>query len=100
MSNPAQTPPVAIRLAASMRERVRVVAQAQGVRPHRVLVNAVEEYLARQESGHEEWFVAEVEAAVKEADDPATRWASNDAVKADAERQREALKARIATVAK
>lgn len=51
---------------------------------------------AHEAAEHDKWFRAEVQAAINEADDPATEWVSHEVVKADAARQRAALQARIA----
>jgi len=45
---------------------------------------------------HDKWFRAQVEQGLAEADDPNTKWVPHDVVKNDMQRQREALKARIA----
>jgi hypothetical protein len=50
---------------------------------------------AHAAAAHDKWFRAQVDAAVIEADDPATVWTSNDTVKADAAKQRATLQARI-----
>ncbi len=42
------------------------------------------------------WFRAEIEAAIKEADDPNTRWFTQEEAQADMERQRQSLLERIA----
>ena len=48
----------------------------------RVLMReAVERSQAKRD--YDEWFASEVEAAVKEADDPSTEWISNDEAKED-----------------
>ncbi|KMQ81292.1 Prevent host death protein, Phd antitoxin [Candidatus Burkholderia pumila] len=49
---------------------------------------------------HDKWFRGQVEQGLAEADDPNTAWVSHDVVKDDMQRQREALKARIAGTAK
>jgi hypothetical protein len=46
-------------------------------------------------AAHDEWFRAEVEAALVEADDPATVWISNDEANERAEGLRASLLARI-----
>ncbi|WP_321959336.1 hypothetical protein [Burkholderia cenocepacia] len=45
---------------------------------------------------HDKWFRAQVEQGLAEADDPNTKWVPHDVVKDDMQRQRVALKARIA----
>jgi hypothetical protein len=42
---------------------------------------AVEQSQAKRD--YDKWFDAEIEAALKEADDPNTEWVSNDEVKKD-----------------
>ena len=60
----------------------------------RVLMReAVEQLQARRD--YDKWFDAEIEAALKEADDPNTEWVSNDEVKKDWDRQRAALVRRL-----
>jgi hypothetical protein len=60
----------------------------------RVLMReAVERSQAKRD--YDEWFDSEVEAAIKEADDPNTEWIPHDIVKQDMARQRAELLARI-----
>ncbi|MDQ6435998.1 hypothetical protein RB623_18230 [Mesorhizobium sp. LHD-90] len=60
----------------------------------RVLMReAVEQSQAKRD--YDKWFDAEIEAAIKEADDPNTEWVSNDEVKKDWARQRAALVRRL-----
>lgn len=51
---------------------------------------------AHEAAAYDAWFRAEVEAGIKEADDPATEWVSNEEVEADWERQRAELAKRAA----
>jgi hypothetical protein len=44
---------------------------------------------------HDKWFRQQVAQALQEADDPATVWIPHDVAKADMQRQRESLLARI-----
>ena len=44
---------------------------------------------------HDKWFREQVDLALKEADDPATVWIPQGTAKADMQRQRESLLARI-----
>lgn len=44
---------------------------------------------------HDRWFREQVELGLKEADDPAAIWTPQDVAKADMQRQRESLLARI-----
>lgn len=44
---------------------------------------------------HDRWFREQVELGLKEADDPAAIWTPHDVAKADMQRQRESLLARI-----
>ncbi|EYR84215.1 hypothetical protein [Shinella sp. DD12] len=46
-------------------------------------------------AAHDKWFREQVEAAVKEADDPNTEWVPHEIVKQDMARQRTELLARI-----
>lgn len=46
-------------------------------------------------AGHDSWFRAQVEAGVREADNPATEWLGHDAVKLEMAATRQALSARI-----
>ena len=50
---------------------------------------------AHAAAAHDKWFRAQVDAAVAEADDPATVWVSHETVKADTAKQRAVLQARI-----
>ena len=52
---------------------------------------------AQEAIAHDSWFREQVQQAVAEADDPATKWASHDEVLDDMERQRESIRARMAT---
>lgn len=45
---------------------------------------------------HDRWFREQVQQGLAEADDPNTVWVQHEVVKDDMQRQREALKARIA----
>jgi hypothetical protein len=51
---------------------------------------------AHEAAAHDQWFREQVALAVTEADDPNTEWISHETVKADMQRQRESLMARIA----
>ena len=51
-------------------------------------------------TAYDKWFRAQVEAAIKEADDPNTEWVPHEVVKKDMAKQGKALKARIAAGAK
>lgn len=51
-------------------------------------------------AAYDAWFRAEVEAGIKEADDPNTEWISNEEAEADWEKQRAALVKRVVRVAK
>lgn len=44
---------------------------------------------------HDTWFLAQIEEAMREADDPNTEWAPHEVVKQDMARQRAELLARI-----
>lgn len=50
---------------------------------------------AHQAAAHDKWFRTQVEEAIKEADDPATVWVSNEDAKAQWAKKRAALAARI-----
>lgn len=50
---------------------------------------------AQVKAVHDKWFREQVAEALQEADDPSTVWIAHDIVKADMQRQREALLARI-----
>ncbi|MDD5581365.1 MAG: hypothetical protein PHY16_19115 [Methylobacter sp.] len=50
---------------------------------------------AHEAVAQDHWFRAQVAQALQEADDPATVWLSHDLAKADMQRQRERLLARI-----
>lgn len=43
---------------------------------------------AHKAAAYDKWFSAEVDQAIKEADDPATKWVSNEAVKAESAKRR------------
>lgn len=51
-------------------------------------------------AAHDRWFREQVAAALQAADDPDAAWVSNDVVRQDAARQREAILARIKSDAK
>lgn len=44
---------------------------------------------AHEAAAHDTWFRAQVEQGLKEADDPATQWVSNDAVMAESAKRRD-----------
>lgn len=46
-------------------------------------------------SDYDKWFDTEIEAAIKEADDPNTEWVSHDEVRKDWEKQRASLVRRL-----
>jgi hypothetical protein len=50
---------------------------------------------AQEAVAHDKWFRAQVEQGLQEADDPATAWIAHDEAKADMQRQREGLLARL-----
>ena len=50
-----------------------------------------------QETKHDKWFRAEVEAALAEADDPNTEWVSHEIVRQEMAEEREKLRALVAT---
>lgn len=54
---------------------------------------------AHEAAAHDKWFRAEVDAAIKEADDPNNEWIPHEVVKADMAKQRAALQKRIAKAA-
>jgi hypothetical protein len=45
---------------------------------------------AHEAAAHDKWFRAEIDQAIKEADDPATQWVSNETVKAESAKRRAA----------
>ena len=45
---------------------------------------------AHDAAAYDKWFSAEIDEAIKEADDPATIWASNETVKAESAKRRAA----------
>jgi hypothetical protein len=45
---------------------------------------------AHEAAAHDKWFSAEIDQAIKEADDPATQWVSNESVKAESAKRRAA----------
>ncbi len=50
---------------------------------------------AHEAAAHDQWFRAQVEEAISEADDPNTEWVSHEVVKQGIARQRATLLARI-----
>jgi predicted transcriptional regulator len=62
-----------------------------------LLRDFMRDYVRRQqeEIAHEAWFRAEVEQAIREADDPSTEWVPHEVVKQDVARERAELLARI-----
>lgn len=50
---------------------------------------------AHEAAAHDAWFRGQVQAALREADDPATEWVAHEVVKIDLQQQRTALQARI-----
>lgn len=50
---------------------------------------------AQEAVEHDKWFRAQVEQGLQDADDPSTVWIPHDEAKADMQRQREGLLARI-----
>ena len=51
---------------------------------------------AHESAAYDAWFRAQVEAGIREADDPATVLVPHSVVKADMDEQRKSLRARIA----
>jgi hypothetical protein len=51
---------------------------------------------AHEAAAHDAWFRSEVEQALREADDPATEWASNEDVKTLGETRRDGWRAQAA----
>lgn len=54
--------------------------------------------LAHAALGHERWFREQVAQAIKEADDPAAQWVSNETAMAQSAKRRAALRARGAAM--
>lgn len=54
---------------------------------------------AHEAAAYDKWFSAEIDQAIKEADDPATKWVSNATVKAESAKRREAWLKRAQAVA-
>ncbi len=52
---------------------------------------------AQEAVAHDQWFRAQVAQGLQAADEPATVWIAHDEAKADMQRQRESLLARIGT---
>jgi len=55
---------------------------------------------AHAAAAHDKWFREQVAHGLKEADDPATQWLSNEAVKAKSAQRREAWRKRAAAPSK
>ena len=51
---------------------------------------------AHAAAAHDKWFREQVAQAIKEADDPATQWVSNETVKAESAKRRAAWRKRAA----
>jgi hypothetical protein len=49
----------------------------------------------QQTSEHDQWFVAEVQKGISEADDPNTKWVTNDQARASWEKKRAELMKRV-----
>ncbi|WAC48124.1 antitoxin of toxin-antitoxin stability system [Asticcacaulis sp. SL142] len=80
---------------------LREAFMAEAAAVHRPASQIVREfmrdYVEQQQKAREydDWFRAEVEAGLKEADDPNTVWHSHEDVVADMERQRQSFLGRI-----
>lgn len=72
-------------------------AKAQDRTSAQLLRTLMREVVERDQAArdYDAWFRAEVEEAIKEADDPNTVWVGNEQVKKDWARQRAALVRRI-----
>ena len=55
---------------------------------------------AHEAAEHDRWFREQVDIAIKEADDPKTVWVPHEEVKADMDRQRAELQARLKAAAR
>jgi hypothetical protein len=55
---------------------------------------------AHAAAAHDKWFREQVTQAIKEADDPATQWVSNDVVKAESAKRRAAWRKRATAQAR
>lgn len=75
--------------AATAKAQDRTAAQLLRV----LMREAVEQSQAKR--NYDKWFDAEIDAALKEADDPNTEWIPHEVVKEDMARQRAELLARI-----
>ena len=49
----------------------------------------------QQDTEHDQWFVAEVQKGIAEADDPNTKWVTNDQARASWEKKRAELMKRV-----
>jgi predicted transcriptional regulator len=80
-----------------LKDRFTEAAKSHDRTGAQLLRDFMRDYVRRQqeEVAHEAWFRAEVEQAIREADDPAAEWVPHDMVKQDMARERAQLEARI-----
>lgn len=80
---------------------LREAFMAEAAAAHRpasqIVRDFMRDYVERQKKDREydAWFRAEVEAGLREADDPNTVWVTHEEVKANMERQRQDFLARL-----
>lgn len=80
---------------------LRDAFMAEAAASHRpasqIVREAMRDFIDKQKKQREydAWFLAEMEEGIREADDPNTVWIPHEEVKADMERQRQSLLARL-----
>lgn len=83
-----------LKLESELRDQFMQAAAASHRPASQVVRELMRDFI--QAHAHDTWFRDQVRQAVTEAADPATKWATRDEVKADMQRQRRAIKARMA----
>jgi predicted transcriptional regulator len=80
---------------------LRDAFMAEAAASHRpasqIVREAMRDFIDQQKKqrDYDAWFIAEMEEGLREADDPNTVWIPHEEVKADMERQRQSLLARM-----
>lgn len=71
-----------LKLEAELREQFVAEAEAAHRPASQVMRDLMRDFIARQKAArdHDQWFRAEVEQALREADDPNTQWIPHDEV--------------------
>ncbi len=87
-----------LKLEAELRDAFMSEAEAAHRPASQIVRDFMRDYVKKQQEArdYDEWFRADTEQALREADDPSTVWIPHEQVVLDMQRQRESLLRRLA----